>query len=260
MNDLNSLNPIMNSTPELKLPQGTDLTESLLSKVKITISLPGVVEGANGTADKGAGLPFEGNGKSGFGEQGATMQAGVQRQEPLVASSNTTSFGSIVADRLAAVAEQVGLRDKPLDITLRLKMEGGESLLVGLKDQAGKMIIQVRCADESMVSLLGVAKGDYRSSSRSEADLVDYFDQPYRRGPYQEAGQGTAKKHMGKAARAFEPVYRNFDLRGSYERSRCNRQYHQYHYTGYSIQSLRQGRVPEDPRNPASRIRTLWTP
>jgi hypothetical protein len=152
--DLNSLNPIMNGAPEVKLPQGTDLTESLLSKVKITISLPGVVEGANGTADKGAGLPFEGNGKSGFGEQGTTMQTGVQRQEPLVESSTTTSFGSIVADRLAAVAEQVGLRDKPLDITLRLNMEGGESLLVGLKDQAGKMIVQVRCADESMVSLL----------------------------------------------------------------------------------------------------------
>ena len=154
MNDANNLNPILNSAPEVKLPQGTDLTESLLSKVKITISLPGVLEGWNGTADKGAGLPFEGNGKSGFGEQGATMQTGVQRQEPLVESSNTTSFGSIVADRLAAVAEQVGLRDKPLDITLRLKMEGGESLLVGLKDQAGKLIIQVRCADESVVSLL----------------------------------------------------------------------------------------------------------
>jgi hypothetical protein len=112
------------------------------------------VEGAAGTAEKGTDLPSEGNGKSAFGEQGATMQAGIQRQEPVVVGSNTTSFGSIVADRLAAVAEQVGLRERSLDITLRLKTEGGESLMIGLKEQAGKMIIQVRSADENVVNFL----------------------------------------------------------------------------------------------------------
>jgi hypothetical protein len=151
---LDSLTPVPNGAPEIKLPQGMDLTESLFSKVKISVSLPGALEGAAATADKGVGLSSEGDGKSGFGEQGATMQTGMQRQEPLAQASTTTSFGSIVADRLAAVAEQVGLREKPLDITLRLKMEGGESLLVGFKDQAGKIIIQVRCADQNMVNLL----------------------------------------------------------------------------------------------------------
>jgi hypothetical protein len=154
LNGSNGLNLIPNGASELKLSQGTDLTESLLSRMKVTVSLAGVVEGAAGTAEKGADLPSEGNGKSAFGEQGATMQAGIQRQEPAAVGSNTTSFGSIVADRLAAVAEQVGLRERSLDITLRLKTEGGESLMIGLKEQAGKMIIQVRSADENVVNFL----------------------------------------------------------------------------------------------------------
>jgi hypothetical protein len=153
-NGSNGLNLIPNGASELKLSQGTDLTESLLSRMKVTVSLAGVVEGAAGTAEKGTDLPSEGNGKSAFGEQGATMQAGIQRQEPVVVGSNTMSFGSIVADRLAAVAEQVGLRERSLDITLRLKTEGGESLMIGLKEQAGKMIIQVRSADENVVNFL----------------------------------------------------------------------------------------------------------
>ncbi len=156
---LNGLNVIPDSLSELKLPKGTELTESVLSKVKAAVTLPGVVEGANGTAEKEAQLPSEGNGSSSLAEQGASMQTNIERQEPVAEASNTTSFGSIVTDRLAAVAEQVGLREKPLDITLRLKTEGGESLMVGLKDQAGRVIVQVRSADGNVVNFLESQKG-----------------------------------------------------------------------------------------------------
>jgi hypothetical protein len=150
----NGLNLIPTDASELKVPNESDLTEPLLSRIRVTFPLAGVVEAAGKATEEFAGDQSEGKGKSGFAEQGAPMQAGVQRQQPLAESSNRPSFGSIVADRLAAVAEQVGLREKPLDITLRLKMEGGESLLVGLKEQAGKIIIQVRCADGQVVNLL----------------------------------------------------------------------------------------------------------
>ncbi len=148
------LSAIPDSLSELKLPRGADLTESLLSKVKVAVSLPGVVEATNEVVEKEAGPSSEGNGNSSFAEQGASVQVSVQHQDPLAEASTTASFGSIVADRLAAVAEQVGTRERPLDITLRLKTEGGESLMVGLKDQAGKIVVQVRSADENMVGFL----------------------------------------------------------------------------------------------------------
>jgi hypothetical protein len=145
---------VPDSFSEVKLPKGTDLTEAVLSKAKMVVSLPGVVEATNETAEKETGPSSEGNGNGSFAEQGASVQVNVQHQEQVAGGSTTASFGSIVADRLAAVAEQVGLRDRPLDITLRLKIEGGESLLVGLRDQAGKIIVQVRSADQNMINLL----------------------------------------------------------------------------------------------------------
>jgi hypothetical protein len=151
---LDGLNVLPDGLAEPKLPQGTDLTESLLSKVKVTVSLPGVVAGANEKSVKGAEPPPQENGNSRFADQGTSMQATMQRQEPVAEGTKATSFGTLVADRLAAIAEQVALRDKPLDIMLRLKMEGGESLLVGLRDQAGKIFVNIRCADQNMVSLL----------------------------------------------------------------------------------------------------------
>jgi len=148
------LNVLPDSLSELKLPKDTDLTESLLSKVKVVVSLPGIVEATNETVEKETGASSGGNGNSNFAEQGASVQASIQHEETLAEASTTASFGSIVADRLAAVAEQVGVRERPLDILLRLKTEGGESLMVGLKDQAGKIVVQVRSADQNMVGFL----------------------------------------------------------------------------------------------------------
>jgi hypothetical protein len=148
------LSAIPNDSPELRLPHVTDLVKTMLSRVATDAAVPEAVKGTIFTPEKGTELPSEGNAKGGFGEQGATMQATMQRQEPGIENSTTSSFGSIVADRLAALAEQVGSRDKPVDVMLRLKMEGGDSLLVGLKEQAGKTIIQVKSANESLVNLL----------------------------------------------------------------------------------------------------------
>jgi len=148
------LSAIPDSLSELKLPKGTDVTESLLAKVKSAVSLPGVMQPTNEAVEKETGSPSEGNGNSSSAEQSAYVPVSAQHQEPPAEISTSASFGSIVADRLAAVAEQVGVRERPLDILLRLKTEGGESLMVGLKDQAGKIVVQVRSADQNMVGFL----------------------------------------------------------------------------------------------------------
>ncbi len=156
-NSLVGVNLPPNVAPEVKAQQSLDLTELLFSKMNLVTPPPSAAESmsrASGFAEKGADLPFEGNGKSGYEGQGSAIQTGIPRQEAQPEASSTISFGSIVSDRLAAVAEQVGLRDKPLDAMLRLKIEGGESLLVGFKDQSGKLIVQVRCADQQVVNLL----------------------------------------------------------------------------------------------------------
>ncbi len=148
------LNMLQGSSEERKAPQTTDMAEPLTSKIKLTFSMPGFTEGANGTTEKTADVSSQENESGRFADQGSSMQTAAPRQETVMGGSKTATFGSIVADRLAAVAEQVGLRDKPLDVMLRLKMDTGESLLVALKDQGGKIMVQVKCADQGMVNLL----------------------------------------------------------------------------------------------------------
>ena len=145
------MNSIPDSVSEVKLPKGTDLTEALLSKVKMVVSSPGVAEATNGTAEKATSPSSEEKGNSSFPEQGVFMQADARMQGPPAEVSRAASFGNVVANRLAAVAEQIGARERPLDITLRLNVEGGESLMVGLKEQAGKVVVQVRSADQNIV-------------------------------------------------------------------------------------------------------------
>jgi len=52
----------------------------------------------------------------------------------------------------------VALREKQIDVLLRLQTEGGESLLVNLKEQAGKILVNVKSGDERMSQLASVQK------------------------------------------------------------------------------------------------------
>ena len=89
-----------------------------------------------------------------FAEQGASAQSSALSGSQTPDGSRGASFGSIVADRIAAITEQVAMRGKQVDILLRLQTEGGESILVNLKEQAGKILVNVRSGDERMINLL----------------------------------------------------------------------------------------------------------
>jgi hypothetical protein len=89
-----------------------------------------------------------------FAEQGASAQSSALSGSQTPDGSRGASFGSIVADRIAAITEQVALREKQIDVLLRLQTEGGESLLVNLKEQAGKILVNVKSGDERILSLL----------------------------------------------------------------------------------------------------------
>ncbi len=145
---------ITRDIPDSKAVKTIDPVESILAKLKATLSVAGVAKEVNGAPENTADVPTGGgNGGKSLTPEGAWVQVSLQ-QGPPAEASNTTPFGNIVADRLAAVADQVGLRDKPLDVTLRLRMESGESLMVGLKEQAGKIVVQVKSADQNMVGFL----------------------------------------------------------------------------------------------------------
>ena len=145
---------LFNSTPDGKVAKIIDPVDSILAKLKATVSVAGVAKEVNGTPESVADLPTAGNnGGKNLTPESAWVQVSLQ-QGPPAEVSNSTSFGSIVTDRMAAVADQIEFREKPSDVTLRLRTENGDSLMIGLKNQAGQIVVQVKSADKNMVGFL----------------------------------------------------------------------------------------------------------
>jgi hypothetical protein len=127
---------------------------SVFAKLRVTVPPESIVTHA---VEEPAVLQHRGSdsgSSTSFAEQGASAQSSVLSGSQVPDGSKGASFGSIVADRIAAITEQVAMREKQVDILLRLQTEGGESLLVNLKEQAGKILVNVRSGDERMISLL----------------------------------------------------------------------------------------------------------
>ncbi len=68
-------------------------------------------------------------------------------------SNGTTSFGDIVADRIARTVEHIAQTNRS-DLTLRLKIDGGESVVLAMKERAGTVVIGIQCQDKSLVKAL----------------------------------------------------------------------------------------------------------
>ena len=83
----------------------------------------------------------------GMAEQQFTERATV------AGSSGTTSFGDIVADRIARTVEHIAQTNRS-DLTLRLKLDGGESVVLEMKERAGTVIIGIQCQDKSLAKAL----------------------------------------------------------------------------------------------------------
>ena len=72
----------------------------------------------------------------------------------------SSAFGSIVAERIAKIIEQTPAREMQTDTVMRLKVEGAESFLVSIKEQGGRVLVDIRCAESGMASLLRSQKDE----------------------------------------------------------------------------------------------------
>jgi hypothetical protein len=65
----------------------------------------------------------------------------------------TSSFGDIVAERIARTVEHVAQTNRS-DLTLRLRIDGSESVILEMKERAGTIVIGIQCQDKSMAKAL----------------------------------------------------------------------------------------------------------
>jgi hypothetical protein len=65
-----------------------------------------------------------------------------------------TPFASIMTDRIEKIVEQYANKSISMDIVVRLKIDEKETLLVALKDQGQRVIVEVKTTNESMGTFL----------------------------------------------------------------------------------------------------------
>jgi hypothetical protein len=83
----------------------------------------------------------------GQGSQGATQGVAAEKAE------SASSFGNIVAERIARTVEHIAQSNRT-DLTLRLKIDGSESVLLEMKERAGTITIGIQCQDKALVKAL----------------------------------------------------------------------------------------------------------
>jgi len=65
-----------------------------------------------------------------------------------------TAFGSIIADRVERVVEQYANKSSSSDMVVRLKIDGKETILVGLKDEGQKISVQIKTGSEGVMNFI----------------------------------------------------------------------------------------------------------
>jgi hypothetical protein len=108
--------------------------------------------------DPGSHYGSEAKGESSFGRTDSSgfVTTGVKPSE----AAPSSAFGSIVAERIAKIIEQTSARVTQADTVMRLKVEGAESFLVSIKEQGGRVFVDIRCAESGMASLLRSQKDE----------------------------------------------------------------------------------------------------
>lgn len=74
-------------------------------------------------------------------------------ERPAASNGGTSTFGDIVADRIARTIEHIVQANRS-DLTLRLKIDGSESVILEMKERAGTVVIGIQCQDKSLAKAL----------------------------------------------------------------------------------------------------------
>jgi hypothetical protein len=68
--------------------------------------------------------------------------------------SEKTPFASVMTDRIEKIVEQYANKNVSMDMVVRLKIDEKETLLIGLKEQGQRVIVEVKTTNESMGTFL----------------------------------------------------------------------------------------------------------
>ncbi|HOW53345.1 MAG TPA: hypothetical protein PLR60_01725 [Syntrophorhabdaceae bacterium] len=75
-------------------------------------------------------------------------------------ASGKNDFGAMMVDKIEKMTEQFAGKNMNMDMVVRLKIDEKETLLVGLKEDGGRINVEVRTTNENMMNFLQSQKED----------------------------------------------------------------------------------------------------
>ncbi len=88
------------------------------------------------------------------------------------------SFTSFVTDRIEKIIEQFSNRGSQMDMVVRLKLDDKETLLVGLKHEGQKIIVDVKASNDGLLNLIQAHKDDIARHLEDRNIFTSIFVQP----------------------------------------------------------------------------------
>ena len=108
------------------------------------------------------------------------------------------SFTSFVTDRIEKIVEQFSSRSSQMDMVVRLKLDDKETLLVGLRHEGQKVIVDVKASNDGLVNLLQAHKDDIARHLEDKNIFTSIFVQPDGEKNFQRQNQREQDKEDRK--------------------------------------------------------------
>jgi len=110
--------------------------------------------------------------------QGESFKANILQVKDNNITFEKGSFTSFVTDRIEKIIEQFSNRSSQMDMVVRLKLDDKETLLVGLKHEGQKIIVDVKASNDGLVNLIQTHKDDIARHLEDRNIFTSIFVQP----------------------------------------------------------------------------------
>jgi hypothetical protein len=130
--------------------------------------------------------------------QGDTFRSNVFQVKDNNLTFEKGSFTSFVTDRIEKIVEQFSSRNSQMDMVVRLKLDDTETLLVGLRHEGQKVIVDVKASNDGLVNLLQAHKDDIARHLENKNIFTNIFVQPDGERNFERQNQRENKKEDSK--------------------------------------------------------------
>ena len=130
--------------------------------------------------------------------QGDTFRSNIFQVKDNNMTFEKGSFTSFVNDRIEKIVEQFSSRNSQMDMVVRLKLDDKETLLVGLRHEGQKVIVDVKASNDGLVNLLQAHKDDIARHLEDKNIFTNIFVQPDGERNFERQNQRENKKEDSK--------------------------------------------------------------